>query len=48
MDINWLTQPGAGGLVVITVLMLCLGFYGSLILWIARAPKDDSGRGEER
>jgi len=48
MGINWLTQPGVGGLIVIAVLALCLGFYGSLIFWIARAPKGDSGRGDKQ
>ncbi len=32
-----LTEPGLGGLIVLTVLVLCVSFYGSLILWIARA-----------
>ncbi|RME85987.1 MAG: hypothetical protein D6775_01300 [Caldilineae bacterium] len=32
-----LTEPGFGGLIVMVVLIACLSFYGSLILWIARA-----------
>ena len=32
-----LTEPGLGGLIVLTALVLCVSFYGSLILWIARA-----------
>lgn len=37
-----LTEPGGGGLIVMVVLVVCLSFYGSLVLWIARA-KESAG-----
>lgn len=37
MFARFLMEPGLGGLVVLTVLVLSVSFYGSLILWIARA-----------
>ncbi|RME85390.1 MAG: hypothetical protein D6775_02940 [Caldilineae bacterium] len=42
-----LTEPGLGGLIVLAALVLCLSFYGSLILWIARArPTEEATQAE--
>ncbi len=37
MIARFLTEPGFGGLIVMVVLVVCLSFYGSLVVWIARA-----------
>ncbi len=37
MIAKFLTEPGFGGLIVMIALVVCLSFYGSLIVWIVRA-----------
>lgn len=51
MLVRFLTEPGVGGLIVMVVLVLCLSFYGSLVLWIARAEESAEAaltRGRQR